>query len=250
MKVLVVIPTYGRIPYLNRALASFLAQDYPDKHLLIINDDKHVTLKCDSDNVTCMNLNRRILLPQKRNIGSIFGYYDLIMQYDDDDIMMPERITNHVNIHTLMPEISYYRNTASYAVDRGVFEIGICSPNACSYKQDGWFKVNGYTNKKNIGDDIEFWQKIDKKYEITDNAKVDYVYNWSGINFHTTWEPPHIEQIAYEQLEIMDLVGKDYHIVPDFTEYNKFLQLREIFNRTGSPVKLRHIEDAKIEIIQ
>ena len=75
MKTLVVCPTYGRIPYLNRMLSGFLHQTYNDKHLVIVNDDVNVELCCNEPSVTCINLNRKILLPQKRNIAIGLGYH-------------------------------------------------------------------------------------------------------------------------------------------------------------------------------
>ena len=36
MKVLVVVPTYGRLPFLGRVVVSFLSQTYEDKELVII----------------------------------------------------------------------------------------------------------------------------------------------------------------------------------------------------------------------
>lgn len=250
MKVLVVMPTYGRIPYLNRAVASFLAQDYVDKHLLIINDDKFVTLKCDYKNVTCMNLNRRILLPQKRNIGTVFGYYDLIMQYDDDDIMLPHRISNHVKVHQQRPEISYYRNSACYAINQSNFSYGICSTNACSYKVSGWFGVNGYSNKTNVGDDIEFWMKLNHKHEVTERENVDYVYNWSGVNYHTTWEPPDLERVAFKQLVEMNLINKEYLIEPDFEQFSVYMELHNRLSLDNTPIRITHVRDGIIKIAE
>ena len=54
MKTLIIMPTYGRIPFLNRALASFLKQNYDDKTLVIINDDNNIELKCNYKNVVCI----------------------------------------------------------------------------------------------------------------------------------------------------------------------------------------------------
>jgi glycosyltransferase involved in cell wall biosynthesis len=81
MKVLVVMPTYGRIPFLNRALASFLSQTYDNKELVIINDDKNVELKCEYPNVICINLNKKILIGQKKNLATNVGYHDLYMPF-------------------------------------------------------------------------------------------------------------------------------------------------------------------------
>jgi glycosyltransferase involved in cell wall biosynthesis len=58
MKVLLVCPTYGRIPYLGRMVASFLSQNYDDKHLVIVNDDSNVELCCDIKNIIVININK------------------------------------------------------------------------------------------------------------------------------------------------------------------------------------------------
>jgi len=68
MKVLVICPTYGRLPLLGRVLASFLDQDHTDKELIFINDDKNVQLTCDIENVHVLNLTKKITLGSKRNI--------------------------------------------------------------------------------------------------------------------------------------------------------------------------------------
>lgn len=251
MKTLVVCPTYGRIPYLNRMLAGFLSQTYDDKHLVIINDDKNVELCCNNEQVTCINLNKKILLPQKRNIGIMVGYYDLIMQYDDDDIFLPNRISNHVQKHIENADMWYYWNSSSYIVYGDKFEMAACSPNHSSFLRKGWFSVGGYANNQNIADDMEFFYKIPNcfKKEENDPTIADYVYNFGGVNYHASFEQDYrIDEIAYNQLLEMDLINKKYWIEPDYEEYNKFLILENIYNKKKESLKIDHVSQGKIGI--
>lgn len=251
MKTLVVCPTYGRIPYLNRMVASFLSQTYDDKHLVIINDDKNVEICCDNSQITCINLNKKILLPQKRNIGVMLGYYDLIMQYDDDDIFLPNRISNHVQKHTENPNIWYYWNMSSYIVYGDKFEIAGCSPNHSSFLKKSWFAVGGYANNENIGDDMEFFYKIPNCFKMEENDPnlADYVYNFGGVNYHASYEKDvRIDEIAYNQLSEMNLIGKKYWIEPDYEEYNKFLMLENLYKEKKESLVINHIEQGKIGI--
>lgn len=251
MKTLVVCPTYGRIPYLNRMVAGFLSQTYDDKHLVIINDDKNVELCCNNNQITCINLNKKILLPQKRNIGVMVGYYDLIMQYDDDDIFLPNRISNHVKKHTENPNMWYYWNMSSYIIYGDKFEIAGCSPNHSSFTRKAWFNVGGYANNQNIGDDMEFFYKIENCFKLQENdpTLADYVYNFGGVNYHASYEEDvRIDEIAYNQLSEMNLIGKKYWIEPDYEEYNKFLTLQNLYNERKESLTIEHIEQGKIGI--
>jgi len=251
MKTLVVCPTYGRIPYLNRMVASFLSQTYDDKHLVIVNDDKNVELCCENKQVTCINLNKKILLPQKRNIGTVVGYHDIIMQYDDDDIMLPQRISNHVKKHIEYPDAWYYWNKSSYIVYGDKFELAGCSPNHSSFLRKGWFDVGGYENNKNIGDDMEFFYKIPDIYKKEEDNPLlaDYVYNFGGVNYHTSYEKDsRIDEIAYNQLLKMNLIGKKYWIEPNYEEFNKFLKLETIYNEKKESLIIKHIRQGEIYI--
>lgn len=251
MKTLVVCPTYGRIPYLNRMLASFLSQTYDDKHLVIVNDDRNVELCCEHNQVTCINLNKKILLPQKRNLGIMVGYHDLIMPYDDDDIFLPNRISNHVQKHIENPDKWYYWNMSSYIIYGEKFELAGCSPNHSSFKRQCWFSVGGYANNENIGDDMEFFYKIPYhlKKEINDPVLADYVYNFGGINYHASYEKDQrIDEIAYDQILELNLMNKKYWIEPDYEEYNKFITLEQLYNNKKESLKINHISQGKIDI--
>lgn len=247
MKVLVVCSTYGRLPFLPRVLAGFLSQDYDDKQLVFVNDDKNVRLNCSYDNVICINLNRKLLLPQKRNVGIGTSYSDIIMQYDDDDVFLPNKISNHVEKHREGWEV--YRNTATYIVYDNVFKIDASSPTNISYTRKAYHEVGGYANQQTIGEDFEFYHKLkenDKFLEERNTDKIDFVYNWSGVNYHSTYQDCNsIEQIAEAQLKDMGFFGEEYEILPNFDEYNKFVRLHEEYN---GPRQIKHAGYGKINV--
>lgn len=249
MKALVVCPTFGRIPYLNRMLASFLSQEYDDKELVIINDDVNVEICCEYPEVTCINLNKKILLPQKRNIGNSIGYHDVILPHDDDDIFLPDRISNHVKQFQENPNIWFYRNDAAYIVYGSEFKIGRCSPNAASYLRTAWLACGGYCHTQNAGEDIEFVERLSNLKTHYDEEAIDYVYNWGGVNYHLTHTSDDVvEGLAFAQLKALNLVGKKYWMTPDFEMYDKFVGLAERHKLTKQNIMVEHTEPGKFNV--
>lgn len=248
MKALIIVPTYGRIPFLNRMLASFLSQNYEDKELVIVNDDKNVTLCCEYPKVTCINLNKKILVGQKRNIATNLGFYDIMIPYDDDDIMLPNRITNCVKKHIENPEIDCFHNQSSYILYGNEFLISDSGPSTLSYTKKGWFACKGYNHPLNKGEDQKFINDLPNKLIIKDKELIDYVYNYGGINYHLSGNnDTDIEKIAYHQLKEMNLLGQKYFITPDYEEYNKFLKLEKMFKNNES-FFIQHVSLGKINI--
>lgn len=249
MKVLAVTPTFGRLPYLGRLLASFLSQTYDDKELVIVNDDCNITLSCSYKNVTCINLDRRILVTHKKNIATNLGFHDLFMPHDDDDVFLPERMANHVRKHTEHPDIPLYRNELAYILSGGKFEKAPSGFNCISYKKKAWFDAGGYAHKKASGQDQEFLFKNTGRMSEKNEEELDYVYNWSGLNYHlSSSEEKNIDKIAETQLRDMGLIGKKFHIEPDFQEYAKFVKLHELYASGRRDLVVKHSERGKIDI--
>ena len=250
MKTLSVCSTYGRIPYLGRMLSSFINQNYDDKHLVIINDDKNVELCCNRKNVTIINCNQRLQVPDKRNIGIAHGKYDIIFPMDDDDILTPDRITNHLG-HYDDPTVNAYRNLASYIIYGDVFKRADASPhNSISFKQTEWWRVGGYTNN-HIYEDVDLHDRISGLKTSTSENFMDFIYQFGGVNYHLSCNPGKIynfEQLAHKQLTSLNLVGKKFWIEPDNEQYNICLELKRRFDFDKKEIKITHLEDAKIEL--
>ena len=251
MKVLLIVPTYGRIPFLNRTLASFMSQDYDDKEMVIINDDKNVEICCEQKGVTCINLSRKILVGNKRNLAVTMGNYELYMPHDDDDLFLPSRISTHVKIHTENPDIHLYHSLTCYLIYGSMFKPSGSGPSCISFTKKGWFDVGGYNHSKNAGEDQEFIGKFRSNVRMASSDSVDYVYNFGGLNYHLSdTSDTEIEKIAHKQLVDLNLLGKKYYMEPDFDEYNKFLELERMYKEKQEPINVRHISMGKIEIVR
>lgn len=255
MKALVVCPTYGRLPYLGRMLASFLSQTYSDKTLVIVNDDKNVKLACNYDNVVCINLDRKILLPDKRNIGVGLGKYDVYFNHDDDDVFLPNRLSNKIYHHKNNGAESTH-DVDSYCLYKNMFNYArSVPPSVCSYTRELFFNVGGYCHDRNCGEDREFFNKIkDLNSYLSIEGEADFVYNWSGVNYHSTLEEDDnytnkIDEIAYNQLVDMNILHSTFIIEPDLETYSKYLKLEKIFKLNKVPIPLRFPENGKIEIV-
>ena len=250
MKTLLITPTYGRIPFLNRLVASFCRQDYDDKELVIINDDRNVQICCETKNVTCINLNKKILVGQKRNLAITLGFHDLYLPHDDDDIFLPNRISNCVKKHLEHPETFLYHNTLSYLVYGSEFKVSSSGPSCISFTREGWFDGGGYAHTMNAGEDQEFLNKIKNKLTEEDKENIDYVYNFSGLNYHLSCHSDKtIEEIAYNQLVEMNLLNSKYYIEPDFIEYDKFVELDGIYKEKQVSISITHFSLGKIKIV-
>lgn len=103
-------PTYGRFPdhtsLLDEALQSFLLQDYPNKHLLILNDCKGQLYHCPAPGVFVVNRNERYpTLGAKYNAMVDAALLCIGMDrpedpqalcfcpWEDDDVSLPWRIS-------------------------------------------------------------------------------------------------------------------------------------------------------------
>jgi hypothetical protein len=74
------------------------------------------------------------------------------------------------------------------------------------------------------------------------------MYGFSTSNYHLSNQPQNLEEIAYNQLESMNLVGKKFWIEPDFEEYNKYLTLNYLFHKNGNSMKINILDNGKIDI--
>lgn len=86
-------PTYGRFGRLREAVACFLLQDYPRKHLVILNDAPSPIVEPDEalpDNITLVNAEPRFhTLGHKRQTLLELAQTPLAAHWDDDDLYMP-----------------------------------------------------------------------------------------------------------------------------------------------------------------
>lgn len=93
-----IMPTMNRRSFVQLALESFAAQDYPNKELLIIDDgdDRIEDLTAGLTGVRYLRLPRRSSIGAKRNLACAQAQGEIIAHWDDDDWYAPDRLRYQV----------------------------------------------------------------------------------------------------------------------------------------------------------
>ncbi len=89
------MPTFNRRSFVRLAMQSFLAQDYPCKELLILDDgeDPVADLADHQPGVRYIRLKRRTSIGAKRNLACREAEGAIVAHWDDDDWYAPNRLS-------------------------------------------------------------------------------------------------------------------------------------------------------------
>jgi glycosyltransferase involved in cell wall biosynthesis len=94
-----IMPTRDRRPFVGRAVAQFLAQDYSDCELIVVDDgaDPIADLLPADPRVRLLRVDRRMTIGAKRNLACEAAAGDILVHWDDDDWIARWRLTYQVN---------------------------------------------------------------------------------------------------------------------------------------------------------
>ena len=94
-----IMPTRDRRPFVGRAVAQFLAQDYPNLELIVVDDgsDPIGDLLPDDPRIRLLRSERRLSVGAKRNLACETAAGDVLIHWDDDDWMAPWRVSYQVS---------------------------------------------------------------------------------------------------------------------------------------------------------
>jgi glycosyltransferase involved in cell wall biosynthesis len=92
------MPTRGRPALARQALLCWLAQSYPSRELVIIDDrdDPSFPNGLHVEGVQYHMIERRLSVGQKRNIACSRAHGEVLMSWDSDDWCAPERIESQL----------------------------------------------------------------------------------------------------------------------------------------------------------
>jgi glycosyltransferase involved in cell wall biosynthesis/predicted O-methyltransferase YrrM len=90
-----IMPTFNRRAFIPLAIQHFLAQNYPNKELVIVDDgdDAIGDLVNAVPGVRYIRLKQRLSIGAKRNLACREARGELIAQWDDDDWYAPDRLS-------------------------------------------------------------------------------------------------------------------------------------------------------------
>lgn len=162
-----IMPTYGRPAYVNEAVAMFLADDYPHKELIVLNDCSDQTFTFDHPEVRVINAARRYpTLGDKRNACVELAAGPIIALMDDDDVYLPWRLSFTV-AEMRRRDAPLYR-PAEYLAYWGQTWLhnnqaipGWMTHAMSAFEKRLWREVGGYP-ARNVSEDSAFFNKIDR----------------------------------------------------------------------------------------
>ena len=95
-----IMPTAGRRAFVPAAIAGFLAQDYPRKELLVVDDgsDAVADLMPADERVRYIRSEGRQSVGAKRNLACREARGEYIFHWDDDDWYPPDRVSRQVRV--------------------------------------------------------------------------------------------------------------------------------------------------------
>ena len=212
-------PTFNRPPnhlyLLNEAVESFLRQKLPAgirAELVILNDTPGQLLTCGAPNVRVFNLDCRLgSLGQKRNMGELVSYGELLLPWDDDDISLPGRIEQAVRYMRL--GYSYFNPGGSWYLPPEGLQVGggYCH-NASAYTRAAIRKVGFYPDKSG-NEDAVMDGKLRAAFRVNEpisRSDYQYIYRWGVSPRHLSGNAdgpkndphgPHYHRIGQELIQ-------------------------------------------------
>jgi glycosyltransferase involved in cell wall biosynthesis len=181
--------TYGRVNLLEESIESFLKQDYEGpKELVIINDYPLQQLEYDHPEIKIINLHFTFpTIGHKENFAVKRCLYNTIAVWDDDDIAMPNHLTNiskywKENTDLLQWSKGVYFNEPDSIQITGLGNSGIV------YSKKIWRELGGH-ELENAGYDMSFVIKIKNfsqniVYADPPNDEVSWFYMWGDRCYH------------------------------------------------------------------
>lgn len=191
MKICCICITAGRIRHLNEAIAAFLKQSHPDKHLVILNTLPAQTLCGDFPGVTIINPPERpASLAIARNMAVREVNADAYTVFDDDDGYGVDYLAtfakqfNHDSIGWVwMPQ-------QFYCVGGKVKQIVKGSANVFAFTRKAFDAIGGYSEALTVGEDRDFVSKLTSQFAGIRTPLEGFVpqfyYAWGNGLIHTS----------------------------------------------------------------
>ena len=180
--------TYGRVHLLEESLNSFLKQEYPGKkELVIVNDYPLQKLVYDHPEVKILNLDKTFdTIGEKENFAVEQCQFDIIVQWDDDDVAMPNHLMNIAKYFTPGTNLLHWKKGVYYN-DPNITDITWIGNSGIVYTKQAWESI-GRHPIENAGYDMTLVEKMHRLGNIVfaepPHDEVSWFYMWGGRGYH------------------------------------------------------------------
>jgi hypothetical protein len=198
-EVALVILTHARTTWLQEALFSALQQDYPRLTVFVLNDCREQTLASDNPRIRVVNFTERFAsLGEKRNAvfsGAVQG--DLVAFLDDDDLLAPWHISEHVANLSRKPAAVASLSLRCLSFDREGQRLSFGSaPIDVMFRRSTQARFPPVTT----GEDQDFRAALAADGVIADMQlpNPSYIYGWANGVHHVSGNPARA-RVGYDE---------------------------------------------------
>jgi glycosyltransferase involved in cell wall biosynthesis len=238
-----IMPTADRRPFIPTAIATFLAQDYPRKELVVIDDgaDPVADLMPADDRVRYIRTEGRQNVGVKRNIACREALGDYILHWDDDDWYPPDRISRQIRAlldsgaEICGSSALYYHNPASGQAFQYRYQGSVAAwMGALAYPRQVW-AAHPFDDMR-VAEDVKFLSRIPAgaRVDLKDPAiSVATIHasntspKFTGTSF---WAPEDVNTV-------LDVIARGTHTPPQCPMVSCIMPTRS--RRAFIPLALR-----------
>jgi hypothetical protein len=174
---------------LEEALHSFLQQDYPaDKcELVIVNDYPLQKLRFNHPQVRIHNMDFTFsVIGEKENYATDICNGDIICQWDDDDVALPNHLQNVAKLFTDDVNILHWK-TGVYYNEPNITDVTWIGNSGIVFRKSAWEAIGGHP-LENAGYDMSFVENLHRNGGVlfAEMPKEDasWFYMWGGRGYH------------------------------------------------------------------
>ena len=232
--------TYGRVSTLEESIESFLKQDYPKDRceLIIVNDYPLQTLIFEHPQIKIVNLPKTFdTIGEKENYATELCQGDIICQWDDDDVALPNHLKNVAKYMTEEVNILHWETGVLCHVT-GIENVGWIGNSGIVFRKSAWKAIGGHP-LENAGYDMTFIEAINayggRLFARPPKEEASWFYMWGGRGYHMSGEgtdhpgKPNAIQRHSNHIELERRKGNipegEIHLVPNWKkDYIKMLK--------------------------
>jgi len=182
--------TYGRVDTLEESIYSFINQDYSGKkEMIIVNDYPLQKLIFDHPEVKIYNLDQTFkTIGEKENYAMSKCSADIICQWDDDDIALPNHLSNVATYFNETTDLLHWHRGVYFNNDQITAITGLGN-SGIVFSKKIWEKLGGHP-LENAGYDMTFVMNIrttvpeNVVFAAPSDENVSWFYMWGGRSYH------------------------------------------------------------------
>lgn len=177
--------TYNRPKLINEILYCFLAQDYENKELIILNDQEKIKYSYNDSRVRIFNLSERFpSLGTKRNYTRRLVKGDYVFIMDDDDIYYSNHISRLIEFHQKNPTYDIVGNgMCHFSQDNRDIQN---QPDPLAFNgaciKTNYYLTHEFPDNKSSGEDFDYIQAA--KVKKTNDGETSWHYRWGLDIWH------------------------------------------------------------------